>query len=612
MVPPLQARQDVQESWARFRAIILSDKADLSRAKDAFEDVCDSKWEGDLGDFPVLSLTMIGWAEDFGERGHRDIQEWLIISAEELSPLSAHVEFARGRYYLGGGDISPLKAASHYYAGFLKLNEDFKTASHLYARLCVVPLLFFLVFGLALAMTAVFRYAPLLLHDFSDIFPSDRLPAFLRLVLLLVVLLIPLAAGLYIWWVVAWALILFSLYMTNGERMLCYLWIAALLSTGFFIEKYGIMAGTRADRQLQAAIRARNSAPRPGDEQLLKKAMAQHPNSTLFSFLNARMTIKTGQIGSAAEAESLYKDSLEDERTMQEALNNLAEIYYAAGNPEAARETLIEAEKAGPSRPEIYFNLAQYYMAIEKETERNRYKDRVAALEEGALSRLSQRASHEFQLNRYFLPLKVPSELVWERAWKLTPEDAAIINATRERWMGPLPPGGLPFLATCLAAILLMVTTRIIRNRARLAKRCASCGNPMCMRCHLPSKDPLICSQCYSVFRTHTGVDMNAKKNKRYQVERYKDRWRRLTTLFSIFLPGTGQLIMGATASGVFLFLFASLIIAGFLSVLGVWPHPYGIYASGFSGTYTAMVLLYVIFALISISMLRSQLEHWR
>ncbi len=611
VITPQQAHKKVMENWSRFRSIMLSDKVELSSARDAFNDVVDAKWDGDLGDFPVLSLAMIEWAVDMGETGHRDVQEWLIGSARELSPLSADVEFALGRYHLGS-EINPLTASSHYFAGVKKLEQDFPAAFRLYARLLATPFVFLLIFGIVLVITSVLRYSPLLLHDFGDIFPRERLPAWTRTILLLVVLLIPLAAGLFVWWILAWVLLIFSLYMTGGERTLVYLWLISLLSFNFLVENYGVMAGTRIDEPLQAAIRARNGVPEPGDHQVLKNAMTSGPDGVLFFFLNARLTIKKGRITSASEAEALYKDSLEDERSRQAALNNLAQVYYAAGNMDAVLETLVLADKAGPTRPEIYFNLAQYYRVLNKESESKRYRDRVASLPDGDLSSLSRRAGDKLLLNSCFLPLKVPESLVWQRATRLTPEDAAIISATWQKWAGSIPPPGLPFLMVCLGTLVAMNVTRMIKNRARLAKRCSSCGKPMCMRCHLPSKDPLICSQCYSVFRTHSGVDLQVKMQKRSQVQRYKDRWRRLATLFSIAAPGAGHLLMGSTASGFFFLVFTCLIAGGMLSGLLVWPPPLDLYNSGFAGPDILMVLCYIIFILISVSVLRSQLEKWR
>ncbi|MFO8057996.1 MAG: tetratricopeptide repeat protein [bacterium] len=612
VITPEQARQEVQENWQSFRSVMTADKLDLARAKESFQTVLDKKWEGDLGDFPVLSLVMIEWADDLGEQGHPEIQKWLLSSATLLSPLSAEVEFAAGRYYLGGGEINPFKAASHYWSGARKLYQDFNTASRLYARLCAVPPLFLFIMGVMLAVTACCRYLPLLLHDFGDIFPRESLPAWMWGPLLLVGLLLPLAAGLWVWWLLAWILLVFSLYMTNGERALVYLWFTALLSMGFFVQNYGVMAAMRADEPLQAVIRARNGVPEPGDYQLIQNAMESRPESTLFSFVHARQSIKRGKIKSAGDAKELYKKSLQDQRTMQAALNNLAEIYFAAGKREAARDTLVQADKSGPSRAKVYFNLAQYHLAANNESQRNSYTNRVLELPEGDLSRLSKRATREFRLNRFFLPMKVPASLVWERARELTPEDAAVINATWKKWMGNLPGRGMPFLAVCLAGLVLMNVTRMIKNRTRLARRCASCGKPMCMRCHLPSKDPIICAQCYSVFRSHSGVDLQVKMQKRSRVQKYKDRWRRIAFTLSVVAPGSGQLLMGFTGGGVFLFAVAALTGAGLLSGLLVWPFPHALYSGGIGGASLAAICVYLVFMLISISVLRSQLEHWR
>jgi hypothetical protein len=49
------------------------------------------------------------------------------------------------------------------------------------------------------------------------------------------------------------------------------------------------------------------------------------------------------------------------------------------------------------------------------------------------------------------------------------------------------------------------------------------------------------------------GLEPGTKQRKLFEVERYEKRWQRIRALFSVVMPGTGQLLKGNTGLGLIL-----------------------------------------------------------
>jgi hypothetical protein len=181
------------------------------------------------------------------------------------------------RYYLGGSEFDLGRAFQHLVGGVMKLPADLPARIRWSTRAWAYPLVFHLVFGLGFTAVMVLRYGVLFFHDFSDQLPTAKLPASLRTVLAILLFLIPLAGGLSLWWVMAWALMIFSLYMKRSEAGAAFLWVLLLALAPLVLGKYARFASAMSEETLAACLRVRHGVPRPDDRVILEKARENDP-----------------------------------------------------------------------------------------------------------------------------------------------------------------------------------------------------------------------------------------------------------------------------------------------------------------------------------------------
>lgn len=605
VVPPGRAQARFMEQWEVFRSAYAREGL-KDEAKAAFEQALEGKWDGGLGNQPVRALVLVGWAEQSEARGDVNAATYLLEGAQKLAPRSVRLELALARYYLGGGRFEPLKSLSHFRRAAADLSEDFPELFRFLGRLCMVPLVFLWLFGLVIGLILILRYAPLLAHDLSDFFPPEKIPAGLTWALTGVLLLLPLAAGLSVWWLLGWWLVIFSLYMSGGERAAAYLWLILLLGSPWLTEKYALFSAARADEALQAVLRVRGGAPTAEDVQLLKEAHDQDPEDLLIGFSLAQLLQREGRFNEALAA---YADSLASDRTDQAAYNNVAEIYFAAGDVRSAFQALSRAREEEPTKVEILFNLSQYYKQSGQEPEMNEQLGNAQDLDADRVKELQDKAGVN-RLNRILAGLPAPGALVWARALQRSPEKIALVERTQNLWLGP--PGELGVYAGDLVFLVILTVIGLGKKRWRLAVRCASCGQAICLRCQRPAKDPAVCGPCYNVFKGQGGVDLKIKMQKRAQVQQYRDRWRRAALALSALLPGTGLLLLGNAAAGFALLVLAALPLSGMLSAYLLWPDPGPFYAGGTSAGAVLLAFIYFALMIVSIFLCRAEADHWR
>jgi len=605
IVPPARAWSDFLAHWEGFRLHL--EKGETALAKQEMELCLTSKWDGALGDLPIQAIALVRLSEDLHRKGDPETAAWLIEMSEKLAPQSMAVQIALARYHLGAGPMDPKKSLGHYVQSVKTARGDLSSLFRILAFIHVYPIVVIGLFGLAFSVLMIFRYNTLLVHDFSDFFTSGAVSIWLIRALVAVILAIPVAAGLSFWWLIAWWLILFSIYMKRGERVIAYVWLLSLLATPWLVDRYCVYAGAGTDNILRASLRVRNGVPLPGDRMLLQEALDKNPEDSLVRFSLAQLLQREGRFNKAV---SIYKPALKDPDTEQQAYNNLAEIYMWDRNLDTVFQALSQAASLGPPQTEIYFNLGQYYQEAESLLQMDEEYKTARSMDEPKFELLMAKAK-EKKINRFMAGLPAPWHLFMERGTRGSALAAQASSGYWQTWMGQ--PSGMIFVAFLAGGLVLMFLLKIVSKRWQLSYRCSSCGKPICQRCQQgPSKDPTMCKPCFSVFRGTGGVDLQDKLSKRAQVQRYSDIRGRAGLAASLLLPGSGQFLLGGTGSGVFFGILSALLIGLFLARDLLWPNPGPVYRGGIPAHALAPVAAYVLLMLISVATYRSRVERWR
>jgi tetratricopeptide (TPR) repeat protein len=604
VITPHSAHANFLELFGRYRLHL--ERGEKAAAKQALTAALESKWDGNLGDLTAEAGVLVRQAEKVMKNGDPELAAFLAEMAEKLAPGSVELQLYLARYDLGGGLISPGLCAAHYLRALILLPNDFPMLYRALARLYLLPLAFMAVAGGAFILILGGRYFNLLAHDVNDFFPAARLPAWLSIPATATLLLLPLAAGLSLWWLCSWLLIVFYLYLKGLERALCYFWFVALGLSPLLLQRYAILAANRAEPALPAALRARGGVPEREDIPTLEQALSRNPEDLLARMALADLLEREGRFNAAVET---YTPAFKDPRTAQAAYNNVAGIYYAVGDLKSALNALLAARKNGPSRVEIPHNLGQYYQHIGQMSLMGDQYKLAQAQDEKKAEELRLRSSAP-RLNRAMAPIEIPWSLPWDASRRGSAFARQIETGVWRQWMGN--PRGLPFQAAAAAGIVTLILLQILGRNWRASYRCACCGQPICVRCQKPAPDVGICLPCYNVFKGDGGVDLKVKMRKRAEVQRYRDRWSRLGLGLALLLPGSGQFLLGFSASGLILLILSSLTLAAGLGGHLLWPAPDPVYRGGLDGFTLLLSLVYLVLAIVSGMVMRSKLDSWR
>lgn len=603
VITPWSAYGQFLANWQTFRTHLENNR--IPEAKEALALAFESKYDGALGDMPAPAMALIGWAREYNNKGDNETAGWLVDSALKLAPGSSSIQAEISRYYLGGAEIDPLEAVSHYFRYLKSLGDDVPAFIRILARLVMLPLVLMTLTGAVLGLVSLLRYGPLLAHDFMDFFPHGKVPRWLGIPLCGLVLVLPLAAGLSIWWLIGWWLILFSIYMNGAERAMAYLCLASFMAAPWVIGKYAELASWRTDKVLQASLRVRSGVPRPSDKDLLDQALKQDPEDLLSRFALAQLLQRTG----SNRAVTVYTPAFKDPVTAQAAYNNVAEIYLAAGDLSSVESALKAAMEHGPPQVEIYYNFGQYYNEAENLLEMEEQFNRADKLDHEKMGRIREMAGKR-RINRVLASMPIPGELVRKRALS-TPAAAREIKAgISSQWLGGIQ--GAAFMGAWAGAIIVVFVLQRIKGKWRLSVRCSSCGNPICLRCQRPAKDPSICLPCYNVFKGEGGVELKVKMEKRAQVSRFQDIWSWAGTAAAVLFPGGGHLIMGHSGAGIVLAVVPALIVSVYLTGLIAWPLMVPGHEGGMSAPGILMILFYLISMVVSVVAFRARANYWR
>ncbi len=601
---PARAWSTFLDRWDQVREGMQN--RDTEAARQALEKCLESKWDGALGDLELPAMAVIRWAGDIYRQGDRETPARLAEISQKLAPDSVNVHLALARYHLGGGPVEPGKSIAHYLDAIKSFKSDFSMVHRAAGRVFIYPLSFFGLVGATLALISLARYGPLLAHDIGDFFPPDKLPAWMIGIITALVLLLPLAAGLSLWWLISWLLLVLSLYMKRVELVLAGVWFLFLLAAPFLVKEHAKFASARADRVLQAAIEVKRGVPGADQKRVLEEALEEDPENMLVRMSLAELLTRQGRF---YKASALYKAAFDHPLTAQAAYNNVAQIYFAAGDYDSTYRALRAAMEKGPPQVEILYNLGRYFHESGQVLESEKQYKRARELFGSRIDRLTEKTDPH-TLNRTMASMPVPWQLFWKRSLKGAGTTAPFAEGMWKKLMGRVH--GTVFFAAAGACFLALILLRPVKRKWRLSYRCESCGRPVCLRCQRPAKDPSTCAPCYSVFRGEGGVDLKVKMQKRSEVQRFRDLWRRAGLITSLLVPGSGQMLLGLTGAGVLLLCVSALIGAGYLSRALMWPTPAPDYPAGVAAHGAFPLLIYIIFMIISIMVIRSRLSGWR
>ena len=239
--------------------------------------------------------------------------------------------------------------------------------------------------------------------------------------------------------------------------------------------------------------------------------------------------------------------------------SHIAALEYMTGKPKAALELYTTAAQARGDDWKSWFNVGTMKMAL---------LDVQGS--EAAFNKAKSIAGNEVDYyqgviadtggNLYPIVESIPSDWVEEAIQqKKVPESG---------WSSSLWASlgfSYPLLKPISVVVALLLGLALSRagDRHKLAKRCTSCGEVKCARCHRLVKDPGLCSGCYSLFH-ESSLDVDSRRAKREDITLWEHKTRTARRWGGVLLPGWNDFVY----SGDILHLLLGLLWSSAMGVI--------------------------------------------
>jgi len=305
---------------------------------------------------------------------------------------------------------------------------------------------------------------------------------------------------------------------------------------------------------------------RSGADAELKSALAaleaRDPTEPLYPFAAGTLARREGDFD-RAERQLLQATALRPHAAW--VLVNLGNVYFAKEDFEHARAAYLKAAQEDPRAPEPHYNLAQTYTKQLMFTEANREQSVASTIAFERVRDMSRISAP--QLNRTMMEGMPPVEAFWSLARRTAPERG--IQAARDNpWIGfverLMPPS--PFAVAFLPVLfLLFAVLGQVLGRSLATIPCSNCQRVVCRRCVHRMQQRAFCDECYGAVKDLRSMEFTRLllTGRDRRASRRRTLWETATTFL---LPGSGQMLRGATLSG---FLAILILVTAAVLVLG-------------------------------------------
>jgi Tfp pilus assembly protein PilF len=550
-----------EELWSTYVDADVAGGA--AAAEGALREIRRTRIERNVPSLDTVGLGLVERGVARLDAGQRQEAEDAFRAAVALAPglPDGHAGLATALLKKGPlGVVPSIEAAASGVSSFLQ--TGFGTLS---ARDLATVAALLATFGVAwaVAVALLLRRGGLLLHDLEEwLGPAQRRSA--ALALFLVLLLLPVATFQGWGWLPLWVLALLFVYLGGRERALVGLVMAAALAVGPVVASLDLRLRSEANPLFRAALAAVESAPDRAAIARLEEAVRSDPEDRDLMYLLGGGLRRAGRYGEAAE---LYRQALVRDPGDAVARNNLANIEFASGGYDSARERYRAGTEPGTA-PEVaataYYNLSLVHLQKFEYQAYNEAKSNADRLAPGLVGDYDRWRYDTRDYAVVDLGL-TPDQVVEKFAGSV---GGVAVRNVAAGGKGASQEGTLAasmanrFAAAVGLCVLLAFLVARWRGPKAFTLHCARCGTAFCRACHLGQVSGGLCSQCYHLFVVRDGVSGPARNRKMVEVQRAGGRQDMIFRVLSVLSPGAGQVYGGWTLRG-------AVLLAAWYGVLG-------------------------------------------
>ena len=548
-------------------------KGDQEARRAAHQEIRKYRVERNIRSLEPIALARLGQGLRRLDTGELSGAEEDFRAAIALDPHLPDAYFALAQREMKKGPLGILPAVGHTVSGLMARLPTIMGQHRLAALLLPVALFSLLVTLGVASLALLLRHGGLLLHDLEEFFGPDRNPL-VTMVVFVAILLLPALTFQGYGWLPFWWLAVLFLYFSIPERILVALALLLALAVGPVVRGLESRIMAAQNPLFVAGVQALEGSGDARSMLLLERARERYTEDRDLAYLLAAQYRKAGRYEDAA---AVYGELLRSSAGDPIALNNLANLSFAAGEFGAAIPRYQQGLAAGPNpavAATLYYNMSLAYLQKFDPQPANEARSQALRLDPGLIRQYDATWKYEIKNENAVVDLSLSSEELWGKFQRLR-EGVARQNvlgkgggeqlswsAGSNRFMG--------FLA--LFAIVVAAMWRW-RGPRMFTMRCVKCGTPFCRRCHLGAAWEGLCTQCHHLFVVRDGVSGPARNQKLIEVQREDEKRERIFRALSLVFPGSGHVYAHRTLSGLMFILVWSLVLS--LALLGGRLLPY-------------------------------------
>jgi len=550
--------------WATYKK--AESKGDNEGAQSAMREIRRLRIERNIRGLETVALARVADGVAALRAGENTRAETALRDAVALDPHLPDAYFGLALYDVKKGPLGIVPAVKDTLAGTMARLSTARGGHYLFALIVPVMLMALLASTIVFGLAMLIRYGSLLKHDFEESFGPGRQS--LALGLAAVILLLP-AMLFQGWaWLPLWWLAMLFIYMGWAERIVALALLLLCVGSAPLVKTMEARLLAQQNPLFWASLGALESGPDTRAVAQLEEARRANPADRDLTYLLGAEYKKAGRYD---DASALYREALASQAKDPIALNNLANLEFAAGEFPAAIARYKQGIESGPPAPiaaTFYYNQSLAHL--------QRFEYQPAQEARSQADRLDSSLVHTYDsLWKYdkgdyaVVDLGLTADEVWAKysgaAQGVVQTNRAGKGAGASEGQSFLPSLGNRLSVFPLIALLAVAILRKWRGGKAFTMRCLKCGTPFCRRCHLGQVAGGLCSQCHHLFLVRDGVSGPARNRKLLEVQAEEARRERVFRVLSLIVPGAGHLYANRAPVGILLVLVWSSVIAAAL-----------------------------------------------
>ncbi len=564
---PLQVNaSDLHRMW--FQALDALHKGDMKNIDAALLSLSDlnlKKLQVGFHNLSDCSRILIQEAENVKKQAGAQKAMEVLNAALRLSPELPDVHFALAKMRLAVNMADAYRATLDFARGvWFKYTESAMLMTYLNNGLTIFGFAGMLA-SIVFILFSFIYYHRAICYQIKEKFPVELPLLFAQILVWLLIAAVTLGLG------VAWgmlflaALLIWHLDVSAKRLLQAVLAFSAVFA--LFVIVIGITLATADGEYYHALCDLARGEFSSQTAAVLQNRLKDFPEDVSAIFGLAFIAQKNGNLDEAIQAYSMIPEQFTDWAAAQ---NNLGNLYQKKFRKKQGEQWYQKAEEAynnalfrAPKMFEPNFNYAQLLLEQQKSTEAGEYINKARKLNHEQYTLQSEYLKDQiFSIDASFS--------TWGLLRRVFYQDfSAAGMAVAKRLWGSVSRFDQPIYFAIAAGVVFFASLMFgVQKNAphKGVMYCQMCGEPYAVKRSKKTQDvETFCTQCTYIFKKKTAVKPEKRAEKVKQIQLRQNIRNFLVKLFSICVPGAGQVYFGYPLKGA---LIALLFFAGVLYYL--------------------------------------------